>query len=49
MELYNTEDIKKAKELYEKSLNEYSIMAEPVIPDSRATLIPVARAIYSIV
>ena len=28
---------------------EYSIMAEPVIPDSRATLIPVARAIYSIV
>lgn len=29
--------------------SEYSIMAEPVIPDSRATLIPVARAIYSIV
>ena len=26
---------------------EYSIMAEPVIPVSRATLIPVARAIYS--
>ena len=30
-------------------VREYSIMAEPVIPDSRATLIPVARAIYSIV
>lgn len=30
-------------------VSEYSIMAEPVIPDSRATLIPVARAIYSIV
>ena len=29
--------------------SEYSIMAEPVIPYSRATLIPVARAIYSIV
>lgn len=29
--------------------NEYSIMAEPVIPGSRTTLIPVARAIYSIV
>lgn len=29
--------------------SEYSIMAEPVIPVSRATLIPVARAIYSIV
>lgn len=28
---------------------EYSIMAEPVIPGSRTTLIPVARAIYSIV
>ena len=27
--------------------SEYSIMAEPVIPGSRATLIPVARAIYS--
>ena len=27
--------------------DEYSIMAEPVIPVSRATLIPVARAIYS--
>ena len=30
-------------------LAEYSIMAEPVIPGSRTTLIPVARAIYSIV
>ena len=30
-------------------LVEYSIMAEPVIPGSRTTLIPVARAIYSIV
>lgn len=29
--------------------DEYSIMAEPVIPGSRTTLIPVARAIYSIV
>ena len=38
-----------AENLQKYIKTEYSIMAEPVIPDSRATLIPVARAIYSIV
>lgn len=37
------------QEKVQNYLGEYSIMAEPVIPGSRTTLIPVARAIYSIV